>query len=53
MRIVLTVAADVVTKGHSNKISVYMLSVKGQLRHRSDVTGKDVNGDEKGHESTR
>lgn len=49
----LTVADDVVTKGHSNKISVNALSVKGQLRHRSNVTGKYMNGDEKGHESTR
>lgn len=45
-------AADVVTKGHSNKISVNALSVKGQL-DRANVTGKDMNGDEKGHKSTR
>lgn len=46
-------AADVITKGHSNKISVYVLSVKGQPRRRRNVTGKDMSGDEKGHESTR
>lgn len=44
--------SDVVAKGHSNRISIYELSVKGQLRHRENVTGKDMNGDEKGHEST-
>ncbi len=30
----------------------YVLSVKGQLRHRSDVTEKDGSDDEEGHEGT-
>lgn len=45
-------ASDVVAKGHSNRISIYELSVKGQVRRRSNVTGKDMNSDEEGHEST-
>lgn len=44
--------SDVVAKGHSNRISIHELSVKGQLRHGGNVTGKDMNGEEKGREST-
>lgn len=39
--------ANVVTKGHSNSIQVYVLCVKGQQRHGGNETGEDMSISEK------